>query len=538
MKERNNLSKKFFQGALILTVSTIFIKLLSAMYKIPYQNIVGDVGLYIYQQVYPFYSFVLVLSTYGFPVIISKLLAEEKEKKQGYTRFEIFFASWFTLSVFSLIAFMCLYFGADFLANMMNDYMLANSIRFISFSFLLIPISSILKGIFQSEGNMIPTSISQVSEQMIRVGFILFCAYLFSWNGLSLYEVAEGAFLGSVIGSLVGCVTLAIFYLKSINKSIVTFHAISLQSLWKRVVPLSHQVLGQGIIFSISSLILVFIQFIDALILYPMLTFSGVEMTDAKILKGIYDRGQPLLQVGTAVTISLSMSIVPLIAKFKQQGNHSKIQYYTELSFRLNLMIGLAATAGLFWIIEPTNYLLFTDTKGSLEISILNLSILFCSLLMIGMFILQSLGHSIISVTIVFIGLLIKFLFMLFLVPSMHIMGAAISTTSSFIAMALLLLLFLGKIFKKMMIEWKTLKIALLATMIMSVLLLVERALFDWINGIYSPGRIVVGLQVMFSVLTGAFVYLWAVIRWRLFTKDELLLLPGGSKLMKLLPKK
>ena len=269
-----------------------------------------------------------------------------------------------------------------------------------------------------------------------------------------------------------------------------------------------------------------------------MLTFSGVEMTDAKILKGIYDRGQPLLQVGTAVTISLSMSIVPLIAKFKQQGNHSKIQYYTELSFRLNLMIGLAATAGLFWIIEPTNYLLFTDTKGSLEISILNLSILFCSLLMIGMFILQSLGHSIISVNIVFIGLLIKFLFMLFLVPSMHIMGAAISTTSSFIAMALLLLLFLGKIFKKMMIEWKTLKIALLATMIMSVLLLVERALFDWINGIYSPGRIVVGLQVMFSVLTGAFVYLWVVIRWRLFTKDELLLLPGGSKLMKLLPKK
>lgn len=533
MNVNNDLSKKFFKGAFILTISTIFIKLLSAMYRIPYQNIVGDVGFYIYQQVYPFYSLVLVLSTYGFPVVISKLLAEEKDNKQGYTRSDIFFTSWLSLSLISIIAFFCLYLGASFLATIMNNPMLVKSIRLISFSFLFIPIISILKGIFQSNGDMLPTAISQVTEQAVRVGFILLSAYLFLHSGLSLYEVAEGAFLGSIVGSIVSCIVLCVFYIRN-NKSVITFDTLSLR---KSFFPLSYKVIGQGIIFSISSLILVFIQFMDAFIVYPMLTSSGMEMTEAKVWKGIYDRGQPLLQVGTAATISLSLTIVPLIAKFKQQKDLVKIQHYTELSFRLSLMLGMAATVGLCWIIEPTNYILFTDRNGSEELGVLTWSILFCSLLMTGMFVLQSLGHSMAAISIILIGLLIKFICMLFLIPKMYIMGAAISTTVSFVVMACILFIFLRKVLKKSVIRWKTLKLVILATMGMSVVLLIEAVIFEFINASFLPGRIGVAFQVLFSVVTGGIVYMFIVIRSRLFTIDELQLLPGGSKLSKLLLK-
>ena len=534
MKVNNDLSKKIFKGAFILTVSTIFIKLLSALYRIPYQNVVGDVGFYIYQQVYPFYSLVLVLSTYGFPVAISKLLAEEKENKQGYTRSDIFVTSWLSLSLISIIAFLCLYWGAQFLASIMNDPMLVKSIRLISFSFLLIPVISVLKGIFQSNGDMLPTAISQVIEQAVRVTFILLSAYLFLRSGLSLYEVAEGAFLGSVVGSVVGFVILGIFYIRNVNKTVITFDTLSLR---KSFFPLSRKVIGQGIIFSISSLILVFIQFMDALILYPMLTSSGIEMTEAKVLKGIYDRGQPLLQVGTAATISLSLTIVPLISKFRQQKDLVKIKHYTELSFRLSLMLGMAAAVGLFWIIEPTNYILFTDRNGSAELGVLICSILFCSLLMTGIFILQSLEYSVTAISIVLIGLLVKFICMLFLIPNMYIMGAAISTTVSFIVMACILFVFFRKVFKQWIIKWKTFKVVMLATMSMSAVLLIEAVIFELINASFLPGRIAVALQVLFSVATGGIVYIFIVIRSRLFTIDELQLLPGGSKLSKLLPK-
>ncbi|MDA6131309.1 oligosaccharide flippase family protein, partial [Escherichia coli] len=69
-------SGDLFKGALILTIAALITKILSAVYRAPFQNIVGDVGFYIYQQVYPFYGIIIVLSTYGFPVIISKLYAE------------------------------------------------------------------------------------------------------------------------------------------------------------------------------------------------------------------------------------------------------------------------------------------------------------------------------------------------------------------------------------------------------------------------------------------------------------------------------
>ena len=78
-------SKDLLKGAFILSIAALIVKVLSAAYRIPYQNIVGDIGFYIYQQVYPFYGIVLTLSTLGFPIIISKLIAEKEFSKKGYS---------------------------------------------------------------------------------------------------------------------------------------------------------------------------------------------------------------------------------------------------------------------------------------------------------------------------------------------------------------------------------------------------------------------------------------------------------------------
>jgi hypothetical protein len=56
-------AKNLMRGTFILTIAALFTKILSAFYRIPFQNIVGDVGFYIYQQVYPFYAIAIALST-------------------------------------------------------------------------------------------------------------------------------------------------------------------------------------------------------------------------------------------------------------------------------------------------------------------------------------------------------------------------------------------------------------------------------------------------------------------------------------------
>src|SRR3954469_5980820 len=143
-----NQSKSLFKGAFILTIAAIVTKLLSAFYRIPFQNIVGDVGFYIYQQVYPFYGMAVVLSTTGFPVVISKLYAEQKASGDAVRPRLLLFVSYLFLQVFGIICFLILYLGAEGIARWMNDPHLMILLRVVAVVFLIFPISSLLRGYY------------------------------------------------------------------------------------------------------------------------------------------------------------------------------------------------------------------------------------------------------------------------------------------------------------------------------------------------------------------------------------------------------
>ncbi len=78
-----NETNKLVKGALLLTLAGVISKLLSAGYRIPLQNLTGDVGFYAYQQVYPILGIASVLALYGFPTAISKLAAERRQEGIG-----------------------------------------------------------------------------------------------------------------------------------------------------------------------------------------------------------------------------------------------------------------------------------------------------------------------------------------------------------------------------------------------------------------------------------------------------------------------
>lgn len=86
-----NKSNQLVKGALLLTLAGLISKILSAGYRIPLQNLTGDVGFYIYQQVYPFLGIAMMLSLYGFPQAISKIIIEIKKegKRLSFTSFYI-----------------------------------------------------------------------------------------------------------------------------------------------------------------------------------------------------------------------------------------------------------------------------------------------------------------------------------------------------------------------------------------------------------------------------------------------------------------
>ncbi|MBL3612514.1 oligosaccharide flippase family protein, partial [Bacillus sp. RHFS18] len=113
-----------WKGAFVLVVAGIVTKILSAVYRVPFQNIVGDVGFYIYQQVYPFLGIAVMLSTSGFPVIISKLMNDYSDHKQKIMKISALY-----VTAAGLVLFALMYAGAAPLAGFMGDARLVMLIR-------------------------------------------------------------------------------------------------------------------------------------------------------------------------------------------------------------------------------------------------------------------------------------------------------------------------------------------------------------------------------------------------------------------------
>lgn len=525
-------SKDFFRGALILTVAALITKILSAIYRVPFQNIVGDIGFYIYQQVYPFYGVALVLATTGFPVVISKLYAEQvvTNGKQGVR--SLFVVSAIFLMAIGLSGFSALYWGSDWLARHMHDPDLAILLKVISVVFLIFPVVSLLRGYFQGMGNMIPTAVSQVGEQLIRVVTIFLAAILLTTKGYSLYMVGSGAALGSVTGGIAAMLILIISYWiwgrTSLGIGKIDF---------KESGKIAKALFIQGFAVCISSLVLIFMQLADSLNLYSILVSTGLSSESAKELKGIYDRGQPLIQIGTVVATSMSLSLVPIITSEKLKEKKAIMHEKIRLALQIALFVGVGASVGLWSIIQPTNRMLFKNSDGSDVLSVLSLLILFTSLIITTTAILQGLGMILFPACVILFGFGVKYGLNIVLVPSFGTMGAAIASCVALSMIMVALLYKLRSYLKTAIINIRFIIVLCTAALAMAMILKAYLYLTGYIP-LVEHHRLIAGIQALSAVVIGGIIYVGVVLRGKTFNEEELAMLPFGSKLLFFLPKR
>lgn len=526
------------KGVLILTIGAIITKILSASYRIPFQNMAGDIGFYIYQQVYPFYGLALVLTTSGFPIIISKFYAEKKAQNdlKSATRFLII--SFFFLVLLGIVSFLAMYFGADLLAAKMHDEQLAILFKVISIIFIILPFTAVLRGYFQGNDYMLPTAVSQVGEQMIRVVTILMLTYIFmTGNFLSkdelLYVVGAGATFGSITGGIVSILILGYFWKRRRKGENLTISGVWQSIRLTEIAEIVKVLLVQGFAICITGMLLIFIQLADSLNLYPLLVQTGIEIEAAKALKGIYDRGQPLLQLGTILATSMALSLVPLISSGKLSNNIAFLYEKIQTALKISILVGAGGSIGLFFIIKPTNLMLFDSDAGSSVLAIISLLILLCSVIITISSILQGLGKGVLPAAIILSGFALKLLLNVPLVWQFGTHGAAISSVVSMVVVLVLLSRQLKKIFNQRILPKGFLLTIGFGGVLLGGSLLGYLKITDLI---FSDVRIAASFQAISAVILGGSLYLVYVLRSGMIKEEELLLLPFGSKLMLFLP--
>ena len=193
-KEEKSVSgKSFVKGAVVLSIAGIAAKCLGALYRIPFGYIASEDLLALYNMVYPIYNLLLALSTAGIPLAISKLVAEYEEQGKSGMSMRVLKVSLAALATVGICVGVFVFIGADWLAeNVFPDERVAWSLRCIAPAMIFSCIQAVFRGYFQGLQEMVPTALSQITEQFVRVGVIFAALFLLLPYGAE--SVAAGYF--------------------------------------------------------------------------------------------------------------------------------------------------------------------------------------------------------------------------------------------------------------------------------------------------------------------------------------------------------
>ena len=551
MRETNTASR-ILHGAFILTMASIFSKFIGTLQKIPLQNIGGDAVFGIYNTIYPFYSLVITIAMAGFPIAISKFVAEnEAAGNVGESR-RVLRLSSLLIGSLGITLGICTYIGAPMIARLIDNSHVVLAIRYVSLAFLFVPMMSLLRGFFQGQQNMVPTAISQIVEQSVRVSVMILLLLYMTAKQAGPETIAAGALFGSAAGGAAGFLVMLGYWRRYVTRvgtlgatsgtkikgATRTDHGVvrttSAESSWR----LLKRILMYAIPICLASLAIPLMGLVDTFTLPRLLKSDGFSETGAMIQFGVYNRGIPLVQLVTMLATSLSVLFIPALAEARAQGDSMLVKSQIRLSLRWFWLIGLAASVGLCVLATPINMMLYQDATGTDTMRWIAFTATFSTMSLISAALLQGIGVVKAPAVHLLVGAVAKILLNLLLVPQLGITGAAIAGVAAHGLAAALNLALLARstglsVRAGAVLARPAIVLAGLASAAGSA---------QWAAGVtlaalgLHSGRLVATIEGVSGVMAGAIVFVVLIALTKLISEEELRMLPKiGHRLANIL---
>lgn len=417
-KHNKGMSSSVGKGFLVLTISGLLCKIIGAFFRLPLTYILGVEGIGVFQLVMSVYSFVLVLSSGGISVTLSKLISSSRAQgKFGQVKWHIYLAITYCTVISFFLGLVFLFFSKQ-----ISLFQQAQSSR-LSYTFFLplllfSSLVTLFRGVYQGYENMTPTAISQIVEQVCKFVFGLLFAFILSKGSL------EGGVFGAFLGILTGEVLAFIYLILSkrklkLNKYVTT--RTGRKGFYSYLVPAT---LG----LAISS----FVHFFDSMVVVNRLTAAGLSSSVATSLFGIQSGVVgAILNVPIIISLSLSTSLLPCLSfeSSKEKRDNSLKNSFSFLWFAI-----LPITFGILAISLPlyqVAYPMFDKTMFVCAVrltAIGSVSTIFTALMQYFTSILQSKGEFKFVMIAMSVGGMLKILCTIFLcsVREINILGIAI----------------------------------------------------------------------------------------------------------------
>lgn len=359
----------FIQGTLITSIILIIIKILGALYVIPFYKIIGSNGGTLYSYAYNIYNLFLNISTAGIPVAIAMIISEYLALNMDDAKERAYKIGKKIILVLSLVSFLIVFLGADVIAkfiisdvsggNPVSD--IAYVIRAMSFCLIIIPFLSALRGYLQGHKYVVPTSYSQLIEQVVRIFVVIFGSYLV----INVFKkpvnvgVAVSLF-GAFIGGLAAYIYLSIKVKNNKSEFPVS----------EKKDAVSNKVIAKKILSYCIPLIIISVvdnlyTIVDVKLIIKGLNMVGYSAIESEMMSGIVSTWAPkICTIIVAIAIALTTNIIPhvtssFIKKDMKEVNrrfNQAISTMLLITIPMALMLLLLSNEGYFIFYGKSNY--------------------------------------------------------------------------------------------------------------------------------------------------------------------------------------
>lgn len=351
------MKNKFLQATFILMIGGLVTKLLGFGIRIIYTRMVGSDAINLYSLVMPTYSLLLTIATLSLPVVISKLISEHKTKSLKI----LSSATAITLILNAIVIFI-IYFTKDFIAiTLLNDERCSVLLMSMALTFPFVSLSSILKGYFYGKQKMVPHTISNILEQIVRIFLIFLIIPGLVEKGI-VYSVM-GLILISIASELASILTFLFFLPKKFK--------ITKQDLkpdmktTKEILSISIPTVSGRLIGNVGF-------FFEPILLTNILLFVGYSMDFILNEYGAYNAYTiSLLSMPSFFIAAISSSLLPEISKYYYHKNYTMVKRRLKQAITLSFIVGVIFSTFIYFFREPLLSTLYNTTKGSEYIEIL-----------------------------------------------------------------------------------------------------------------------------------------------------------------------
>ena len=528
----SNAQKKqnFLQGTALLAMATAIVKVIGALYKIPLNAIIGEQGFGYYSTAYEIYNVLLMISTAGLPVAMSRMISQANSLGHYNQVRRIYRTARVIFLGLGLVGSLLMTVFCRQLAEFQNQPDAWAAIGFLGPCCLLICIMSTFRGFFQGHSNMLPTSLSQVLEAVVKL-IVGIGASLLLLNLTGDVSMAAG---GAILGVTTSCLVSSCFLFGCFRKSYAL-----LPETQDTPRSFSDTVKGLLIIaipITIGSAGLQLLTMLETKIYMGRLLATGNTQAAADTMRGIYGMTQTIFNMPCAFIAPITISIIPAITASLTVLKNQEARNTEESAVRIAGLISFPCAVGLAILAEPVVALLGGYTGANLVLAtklmrIWGICVAFNSVVLISNAILQAHGHAARPVMNMFVAgvLRLAVVFILTGNPNIGIVGTPVGTLLCYLTISSLNLFSMKQLLEQPPSVIKNLLRPAAAALIMGVFVygcfaLLKQAGFD--------SRLIL---CVLPICVGVCVYLVAAVKLRVVTHEDCLLLPKGEKIAKLL---